>query len=124
MARTLERMTDEERLGQLLCVIGAGLRARGVARWLGECVAACCSGREGGQIRADRRRWMRLPVSARHAANLEEGGSGGASDATYFAWPMTSRPRDDPAWRRVSGRLCARRRASAWTELRPCPTWT
>ncbi|MGM9606484.1 MAG: glycoside hydrolase family 3 protein [Oscillospiraceae bacterium] len=89
---TLAEMTREQKVGQLFCVLGGEYEPEKLEEMVRE-------GRIGGilfrpvvpaaQIRADYERLDALAsIPLLKAANLEEGGSGGASDGTLFGWPM------------------------------------
>ncbi len=119
---TLAAMTEEEKAGQLFCVMGGDYPIENLKR-MAE------SGLVGGvlyrpvrpasEIRADLEGIdcvSKIPLL--HAANLEEGGSGGVNDGTLFGWPMLTAATDDPTWAETFGAVCAYEGARAginWT---------
>ncbi len=98
VTETLHSLTLEEKAGQLFCVMGQSFSLSALPEM-------AASGRIGGilfrpEASANiRERYEILDAAAKipllKAANLEEGGRGGASDATLFGWPMTSAATDD-----------------------------
>ena len=108
--RTLAGMTDGEKVGQLLCVMGGDY----TPETLRDMVA---QGKVGGvlfrpvQTGAEiREAFGKLDAVARilllKAANLEEGGSGGRSDGTLFGWPMLTAATGDTETARQFGTVC------------------
>lgn len=122
VASTLAKLSDEEKIGQLFCVMGGDFSPE----TLRDMVAA---GKVGSvlfrpvkpceKIQAD---FAPLDAVARvpllKAANLEEGGSGGMSDGTLFGWPMLTAATDDEEIAEKFGAVCAsegRRAGINWT---------
>ena len=108
---TLASMTQEEKAGQLFCVMGGDFSPEK----LQEMVAG---GKVGGVLfRPVKPREgviadfapldavSRIPLLK--AANLEEGGSGGMSDGTLFGWPMLCAATDEALNAERFGALCA-----------------
>ena len=119
---TLEGLSDEEKIGQLFCVMGGDY----APETLKEMAA---NGKMGGvlfrpvkpceEIKGD---YAPLDAAAKvpllKAANLEEGGSGGMSDGTLFGWPMLTAATDDVETADRFGAVCAvegRRAGINWT---------
>lgn len=107
---TLAEMTDEEKIGQLLCVMGGDYSPE----VLQEMVA---QGQVGGvlfrpvQTGAEiQKTFAKLEAAAKipllKAANLEEGGSGGRSDGTLFGWPILTAATGDTDIARQFGAVC------------------
>ena len=120
--RTLDGMTDAQKIGQLFCVMGGDFTPDVLREMVRD-------GRVGGilfrpvktreAIVAD---YAPLDAASRvpllKAANLEEGGSGGMSDGTLFGWPMLVAATDDVAQVERFARVCAVEGRSAginWT---------
>lgn len=119
---TLEGLSDEEKIGQLFCVMGGDYAPEILKEMAAE-------GKMGGvlfrpvkpceEIRAD---YAPLDAATKvpllKAANLEEGGSGGMSDGTLFGWPMLTAATDDAQTAVRFGAVCAcegRRAGINWT---------
>ncbi|WP_298035334.1 glycoside hydrolase family 3 protein [uncultured Dysosmobacter sp.] len=108
---TLAAMTDEEKAGQLFCVMGGDYPIEDLKRMTERGLVGGVlyrPVRPASEIQADFEildSVSKIPLL--HAANLEEGGSGGASDGTLFGWPMLTAATDDPAWAETFGALCA-----------------
>ncbi len=107
---TLASMTDEEKIGQLFCVMGQdysedvllSMVAQGRAG--GVLFRPLC---DGPQIRALFERLdavSKIPLL--RAANLEEGGCGASADGTLFGWPMLAAATDDPRCAHALGMVC------------------
>lgn len=119
---TLSSLSDEEKIGQLFCVMGGDYAPDTLKNMVEK-------GKVGGvlfrpvktceEIKAD---YAPLDKAARvpllKAANLEEGGSGGMSDGTLFGWPMMTAATDNPEMADRFGAVCAvegRRAGINWT---------
>lgn len=113
----LSGMTDQEKIGQLFCVMGGDYPPEVLQRMAAE-------GRIGGvlfrpvqtadQVRAQLEaldQAAKIPLLK--AANLEQGGSGGSLDGTLFGWPMLTAATDDPAVAETFGRVCGGEGAAA-----------
>lgn len=107
---TLGAMTPEEKAGQVFCVMGGDYSSE---KLLGLASGGKIGGvlyrpvRTGKEIKADLEaldRVSRIPLLK--AANLEEGGSGGASDGTCFGWPMLTAATDDADEAERFGHVC------------------
>jgi len=118
---TLDGMTNEEKVGQLFCVMGQDYTPE-TLRGMVE------KGKIGGILfrpepaQSIRDRFAQLDEVAKvpllKAANLEEGGTGGVSDGTLFGWPMLAAATDDEEIVKKFGRVCAVEGRSAginWT---------
>lgn len=108
---TLVDLSPEEKVGQLLCVMGGDYPPD----ILKEMVASGGVGgilfrpvKSGEEIKAE---FAPLDEVAKipllKAANLEEGGSGGRSDGTLFGWPMLTAATNDPQTAEKFGKVCA-----------------
>jgi beta-N-acetylhexosaminidase len=108
---TLDKLTTEEKAGQLFCVMGGDYSKEE----LKELVKTSHVGgilfrpvETGEQIRENYRELDELaPVPLLKAANLEEGGSGGLSDGTLFGWPMTVAATNDDSMVEKFAKVCA-----------------
>ncbi len=118
---TLASMTDEEKLGQIFCLMGQDYPMAQMAQ-----MVRC--GRVGGILyrpeaaQSIRDRWATLDPLARipllKAANLEEGGAGAITDGTLFGWPMLTAATDDESVAAKFGTVCGAEGRSAginWT---------
>ncbi len=95
---TRGRLTDEQKVGQLLVCMGQDFTTEQLETYVRE-------SKVGGVLfrpaPADTiRGWYSVldaaaPVPLLKAANLEEGGSGGTTDGTLFGWPMLSAATDN-----------------------------
>ena len=107
---TLHAMTTEEKAGQVFVVMGQDYDADTLKKMVSD-------GKIGGILfRPEpaeniRKRYKPLDKVARvpllKAANLEEGGTGGISDGTYFGWPMLTAAADDESIVGKFGKVCA-----------------
>ena len=107
---TLHAMTTEEKAGQVFVVMGQDYDADTLKKMVSD-------GKIGGILfRPEtaeniRKRYEPLDAAARvpllKAANLEEGGTGGISDGTYFGWPMLTAAADDESIVGKFGKVCA-----------------
>ena len=118
----LAAMSSGEKAGQLFCVMGGDYS-------LDELLGLASSGKIGGvlfrpvragaEIKADFEALDKVAkVPLLKAANLEEGGSGGAADGTYFGWPMLTAATDEPDMAERFGLVCGREGAEIginWT---------
>ena len=123
---TLVSLTDEEKIGQLFCIMGQDYTPEERL----QLVQSRCIG--GILFRPaptkDIQSWFEpLDKSAKvpllKAANLEEGGSGGVSDGTFFGWPMTVAATDDLSVAERFARVCAEEGQAAginWTYSPVC----
>lgn len=97
---TLEKLTVEQKVGQLFCVMGGDYDRETLKKMVQE-------SRVGGilfrpaLVEEIKARYEELdavaPVPLLKAANLEEGGAGAISDGTLFGWPMLTAAADNPA---------------------------
>ncbi|MCD8324410.1 MAG: glycosyl hydrolase family 3 [Clostridiales bacterium] len=108
---TLASLDTKQKAGQLFCVMGQDYSAQE----LNSLVQDYCIG--GILFRPapakDIRAWYEpLDAAAEipllKAANLEEGGSGGLSDGTFFGWPMTVAATDSGDMMEKFAKVCAR----------------
>ncbi len=108
---TLASMSDEEKAGQLFCVMGGDyspekLLEMVAAGKVGSVLFRPVKDCEG--IKAD---FAPLDAAAKipllKAANLEEGGAGAMSDGTLFGWPMLSSASNDEAVVEKFATVCA-----------------
>ncbi|MCC8104199.1 MAG: glycosyl hydrolase family 3 [Clostridiales bacterium] len=107
---TLAALTSEQKIGQLFCVMGQDFGAD-------ELKALVKDYNIGGILfrpapAKEIRAWYEpLDEAARvpllKAANLEEGGTGGLSDGTYFGWPMAVAATDDLDVMEKFAKVCA-----------------
>lgn len=96
---TLEKLTAEQKVGQLFCVMGGDYDRETLKKMVQE-------SRVGGILfrpapaEEIKERYEELdeaaPVPLLKAANLEEGGAGAISDGTLFGWPILASAADDP----------------------------
>lgn len=119
---TFAGLTTEEKVGQLFCVMGGDyspdrLRDMVAAGKIGGVLFRPV--KSGEEIAAD---YAPLDAAAKipllKAANLEEGGSGGASDGTLFGWPMTVGATNDTEIAEKFAKVCAAEARTAginWT---------
>lgn len=108
--KTKEKLTLEEKVGQLFCVMGGDYKMEELADMVRE-------GKVGGVLyRPDTteeicRRYRILDKAAKvpllKAANLEEGGAGAVSDGTLFGWPMMVSAADDDGMVEKFAKVCA-----------------
>ncbi len=118
---TLASMTDEEKIGQLFCLMGQDYPMAQMAQMVRH-------GRVGGILyrpepaQSIRDRWAMLDPLARipllKAANLEEGSAGAITDGTLFGWPMLTAATDDESVAVKFGTVCGAEGRSAginWT---------
>ncbi|TGY91771.1 glycoside hydrolase family 3 protein [Petralouisia muris] len=107
---TLDRLTTEQKAGQLFCIMGGDYTPE-------ERKALVQEGRVGGILfrpapAEDIRSWYRpldeaAQVPLLKAANLEEGGYGAISDGTLFGWPMLTAATDDEKMVEKFAKVCA-----------------
>lgn len=110
VTETLANMTDEEKAGQLFCVMGGDYEPD-------ELLEMVTGGMVGGVLfrpepaEAIRARFEPLDRAAKlpliKAANLEEGGAGAITDGTLFGWPMLTAAADDLSLAERFGEVCA-----------------
>lgn len=96
---TLNRLSTEQKAGQLFCVMGGDYTLKQLKAMVSE-------GRVGGilyrpepaeEIKGKYKELDEVAaVPLLKAANLEEGGAGAISDGTLFGWPMLAAAADDP----------------------------
>lgn len=108
--KTKEKLTLEEKVGQLFCVMGGDYKMEELADMVRE-------GKVGGVLyRPDlteeiQKRYQILDKAAKvpllKAANLEEGGAGAVSDGTLFGWPMMVSAADDDGMVEKFAKVCA-----------------
>lgn len=106
----LASMTVEEKVGQLFCVMGQDYAPEALLEMVEKGRVGAILFRPESAERI-RERYRPLDAAARipllKAANLEEGGAGGASDGTMFGFPMLTAATDDEAMAEKFGRVCA-----------------
>lgn len=110
VADTLSSMTDEEKIGQLFCVMGGGYGKEQLKDMVRH-------GRVGGILyrpapaQEIRDNYAPLDEAAKipllKAANLEEGGSGIITDGTLYGWPMLVAAAGDADEAERFGEVCA-----------------
>ena len=89
--KTVESLSLQEKAGQLFCIMGQDYDEKERLHLVRDC---CIGGILFRPAPAETIRAWYEPLDAAaklpllKAANLEEGGSGAASDATFFGWPM------------------------------------
>lgn len=108
--KTIEKLTLEEKVGQLFCVMGGDYTTEELADMVR-------SGKVGGVLYRPapaeeiRKRYQILDDAAKvpllKAANLEEGGTGAVSDGTLFGWPMMVSAADDDGMVEKFAKVCA-----------------
>lgn len=108
--KTIEKLTLEEKVGQLFCVMGGDYTSE-------ELTDMVRSGKVGGVLYRPapaeeiRKRYQILDDAAKvpllKAANLEEGGTGAVSDGTLFGWPMMVSAADDDGMVEKFAKVCA-----------------
>ncbi len=107
---TLRSLPTKQKVGQLFCVMGQDYSPEDSLRLAAEYGIGGILYRPepAASIRA---RFAPLdaaaPVPLLKAANLEEGGSGGLSDGTFFGWPMLTAATGDPSMAEKFARVCA-----------------
>lgn len=110
VAQTLLRMTPEEKIGQLFCVMGGDYAPKELERMVrqGKVGGILFRPVERGGVIAIRYAALdaAAPIPLLKAANLEEGGAGCRSDGTLFGWPMLTAATDDPKMARRFGQVC------------------
>ena len=118
---TLQRMSTEEKAGQLFCVMGQDYTSERLRDMVAEGKIGAILFRPEPEEKI-RARYEPLDQVAKipllKAANLEEGGSGGISDGTLFGWPMLAAATDDEKIVERFGKVCAvegRRAGINWT---------
>ncbi|MCD7957327.1 MAG: glycosyl hydrolase family 3 [Lachnospiraceae bacterium] len=107
---TLASLTPEQKVGQLFCVMGQDFGADELKTLVEDYNVGGILYRPAPA--EDIRAWYEpLDAAARipllKAANLEEGGTGGLSDGTYFGWPMTVAATDDLSVMEKFTKVCA-----------------
>ena len=108
--KTRAAMSDEQKAGQLFCVLGTAFPLDELKKMIAEKAVGAVLYRPAPA--EDIRSWFaQLDICADipilKAANLEEGGSGGTTDGTFFGWPMAAGATDDAEVVRKFGRLTA-----------------
>ena len=123
--QTLAAMTDDEKLGQLFCVMGGDysmehLREMAAHGRIGGVLFRPV--RPGAEIKADLDALDAVAkVPLLKAANLEEGGSGGMVDGTLYGWPMLVAASDDVQEARRFGLVCGCEGASIGVNISYSP---
>ncbi|MCC8064066.1 MAG: glycosyl hydrolase family 3, partial [Clostridiales bacterium] len=118
---TLAGLTTREKAGQLFCVMGQDYGAEEIQTLVTDyCIGGILYRPEPAE--AIRQHFAPLDEAAKipllKAANLEEGGSGGISDGTFFGWPMAPSATDDLGVMEKFATVCAVEGQSAginWT---------
>ncbi|MCD7746676.1 MAG: glycosyl hydrolase family 3 [Lachnospiraceae bacterium] len=107
---TLAALTPEQKVGQLFCVMGQDFGAEELKTLVKDYNVGGILYRPA-PAKAIRAWYEPLDQAARipllKAANLEEGGTGGLSDGTYFGWPMTVAATDDISVMEKFAKVCA-----------------
>lgn len=108
---TLASMSNEEKAGQIFCVMGGDYSPETLKAMAGEGKIGAVlfrpvkTGAEIAEDFAQLDEVVKIPLLK--AANLEEGGSGGLKDGTLFGWPMLSAASNDEQVVEDFGRVCA-----------------
>ncbi|MCD7842937.1 MAG: glycosyl hydrolase family 3 [Lachnospiraceae bacterium] len=107
---TLSSLTPEQKVGQLFCVMGQDYGADELKTLVEDYNIGGILFRPAPAD--DIRAWFEpLDAAAKvpllKAANLEEGGTGGLSDGTFFGWPMTVAATDDLGVMEKFAKVCA-----------------
>lgn len=118
---TLHGLSEEEKVGQLFCLMGQDYSAEETLTLVRQYnVGGILYRPEPGE--RIRQRFSPLDAVAKvpllKAANLEEGGSGGLSDGTFFGWPMAVAATDNLQTMEQFATVCATEGRSAginWT---------
>ncbi len=96
---TLASMTEEEKAGQLFCVMGGDFSPEKLLEMVSEGKVGSVLFRPVKDCAGIKSDFAPLDAAAKipllKAANLEEGGSGAMSDGTLFGWPMLSAAAND-----------------------------
>lgn len=96
---TLCSMTDEEKAGQLFCVMGGDYTPEKLLEMVAGGKVGSVLFRPVKDCKGVKANFAPLDAAAKipllKAANLEEGGSGAMSDGTLFGWPMLSAAAND-----------------------------
>lgn len=97
--KTKQALSVEQKIGQLFCVMGQDytleqLQDMVARQGVGAVLFRPAPAKEIRNWYEKLDKVAAAPLLK--AANLEEGGSGGASDATFFGWPMTVGATDNP----------------------------
>ncbi|MCD7859131.1 MAG: glycosyl hydrolase family 3 [Firmicutes bacterium] len=117
----LKRLTPKQKIGQLFCIMGQDYGPEETARLVSEYgVGGILYRPAPAQTIRD---WFApldpiAPVPLLKAANLEEGGSGGISDGTFFGWPMLTAATGDTSFAQKFAEVCAKEGQTAginWT---------
>ncbi|MCD8014734.1 MAG: glycosyl hydrolase family 3 [Lachnospiraceae bacterium] len=107
---TLAALTPEQKVGQLFCVMGQDFGSEELKTLVKDYNVGGILYRPAPA--KDIRAWFEpLDEAAKipllKAANLEEGGTGGLSDGTYFGWPLTVAATDDIGMMEKFAKVCA-----------------
>ncbi|MBO5976618.1 MAG: glycosyl hydrolase family 3 [Oscillospiraceae bacterium] len=96
---TLSSMSEEEKAGQLFCVMGGDYSPEKLLEMVSEGKVGSVLFRPVKNCEGIKADFAPLDAAAKipllKAANLEEGGSGAMSDGTLFGWPMLSAASND-----------------------------
>jgi len=99
VSSTLASMSDEEKAGQLFCVMGGDYPPEKLQEMVAEGKVGSVLFRPVKDCEGIKADFAPLDAAAKipllKAANLEEGGSGAMSDGTLFGWPMLSAAAND-----------------------------
>lgn len=98
VSSTLSQLSTREKAGQLFCLMGGDYNAAELQKLVTDyCIGGILYRPEPGET--IRQHFAPLDSAAKipllKAANLEEGGSGGRSDGTFFGWPMAAAATND-----------------------------
>lgn len=118
---TLERMTQEEKIHQLFCVLGDASSKEDLERLTRQGIGGILfrpvrTAKEIAEHFSALDKLAKVPLL--HAANLEEGGAGASSDGTYFSNPLGVAASIDPEDNLHFARCCVSEGAMAginWT---------
>lgn len=106
----LQRLTTEEKAGQLFCVMGGDYEKEELKKLVQTSHVGGILFRPAPEevIRSNYRSLDEVaPVPLLKAANLEEGGAGAISDGTLFGWPMLVAAADDEQMVEKFAKVCA-----------------
>ncbi|MCD8018873.1 MAG: glycosyl hydrolase family 3 [Clostridiales bacterium] len=107
---TAENLTEEQKIGQLFCVLGDEYALADLQEMIEKDQIGGILYRPAPAEQI-REKYRALDAVAKipllKAANLEEGGAGGISDGTLFGWPMLVAATDDDEMVERFARVCA-----------------
>lgn len=113
--RQLSTLSAQQKIGQLFCLMGGDYDEAELERLVAEYAVGGVLFRPAPAAEIARR-YRALdaaaPLPLLKCANLEEGGSGIASDGTFFGWPMTVAATGDETMMERFAHVCAREGAA------------